>query len=201
VGGVTQDNLGTYMLLENSDVPFVIEIPGFRGYLSSRFSTEENNWRSHVLIGEKPDEIKQIEISYIQNQNGFKALQTAPRKYELYDAHGIRAKSFDTLLLKGFFEQFEIANFDRFVDLHGPEVRDSVKKSEPIFSIHVTDARDSLQSYTFYRVPEISVEDEPNPHLYPHSLWVFNNADDWMLVQTYTYLLMFREFKDFRPSL
>jgi hypothetical protein len=41
IGGVTQDQTGTYALLEGSDRPFVIEIPGFRGYLSSRFYTEE----------------------------------------------------------------------------------------------------------------------------------------------------------------
>ncbi len=201
VGGVTQDNLGTYMLLENSDVPFVIEIPGFRGYLSSRFSTDVKNWRNHVLIGEKPDLIKQIEIQYADKQNGFKVIQTAPRKYELYNAQGVKAAKFDSLLVKGFFEQFEIANFDRFVDLFGPEVKDSLRKTTPLFSIHLLDVRDSVQNYYFYKVPEISEEDDPDRHLYPQSLWVFNNSNEWMLVQTYTYLLMFREFSDFKPAL
>jgi len=44
VGGVTQDNLGTYMLLEGAEVPFVVEIPGFRGFIASRFSTDIMNW-------------------------------------------------------------------------------------------------------------------------------------------------------------
>ena len=38
VGGDTQDQLGTYsMILDNSSEPYVLEIPGFKGYLSSRF--------------------------------------------------------------------------------------------------------------------------------------------------------------------
>jgi hypothetical protein len=140
-------------------------------------------------------------LRYTQNQNGFKVVQPKPRKYELFDANGNKANSFDSLLIKGFIEQFEIAHFDRFVDLLGQEVGDSVRNSTPIITLHLTDAADSVQNYYFYKIPEISPEDEPNPHLFPHSLWVFNNANDWVIIQTYTYLLMFREFKDFKPSL
>ena len=46
VGGSTQDTKGTFMMLENSLVPFVTEIPGFDGYLTPRFFTKIG--RAHV---------------------------------------------------------------------------------------------------------------------------------------------------------
>ncbi len=201
VGGVTQDNLGSYMLLENSDTPYVIEIPGFRGYLSSRFSTETNNWRSSVLIGEKPESIKRVEFDYPENKKAnFTIVQTDRNKYELYNQNNQKTTSFDTLSVKGLLEQFEIANFSMFVDMLSDEVKDSVRNSTPLFTIHLTDSRDSIQNYYFYKIPEITEDiDVVERDIYPANMWVFNNDNDWLIIQTYTYLLMLKEFNDFSP--
>lgn len=50
IGGETQDQLGTYMMLENAIEPYVIHIPGFNGYLSSRFSCKELFWRNRNIF-------------------------------------------------------------------------------------------------------------------------------------------------------
>lgn len=50
IGGETQDQLGTYMMLENAQEPYVIHIPGFNGYLSSRFSCKELFWRNRNIF-------------------------------------------------------------------------------------------------------------------------------------------------------
>src|SRR3972149_10537431 len=41
VGGATQDKYGTYMLLENSSEPFIMSLPYFSGYLTTRYNTDE----------------------------------------------------------------------------------------------------------------------------------------------------------------
>ncbi|MDY0278974.1 MAG: DUF4340 domain-containing protein [Salinivirgaceae bacterium] len=201
-GGVTQDNLGTYMLLENSDTPFIIEIPGFRGFVSSRFSTLLKNWRNSVLISEKWEDIKEIEINLRKHpEQGFRAVQTEPRKFELYNFENKKVPYFDTLKVKGFFEQFEIANFDRGVDLLSDEFRDSVRRSIPEIQIKLTDKTDSIQNYTFFKIPYISAEQDPGTDYYPQSMWAFNDDNDWVIIQTYTYLLMFRGLDDFSPKM
>jgi len=50
IGGETQDQLGTYMMLESAIEPYVIHIPGFNGYLSSRFSCKELFWRNRNVF-------------------------------------------------------------------------------------------------------------------------------------------------------
>tara|TARA_B100000427_G_C15414877_1_gene553695 strand:- start:233 stop:1045 length:813 start_codon:yes stop_codon:yes gene_type:complete len=50
VGGETMDQLGTFMMLKGATEPYVIHIPGFNGYLSSRFSCKENLWRSKKIF-------------------------------------------------------------------------------------------------------------------------------------------------------
>ena len=53
VGGETPDQLGTFMMLQGAKEPYIVHIPGFNGYLSSRFSCKENLWRSKQIFNEK----------------------------------------------------------------------------------------------------------------------------------------------------
>src|SRR6185295_9205473 len=50
VGSATQDQLGTFMFLENSSVPFVLFIPGFDGYLTTRYILDEEEWKEHLIL-------------------------------------------------------------------------------------------------------------------------------------------------------
>ncbi len=52
IGSETPDQLGTYMMIKNAKEPYVIHIPGFHGYLSSRFSCKQHLWRSKQLFNE-----------------------------------------------------------------------------------------------------------------------------------------------------
>ena len=50
IGGETADQLGTFMMLEGAKEPYIVHIPGFIGYLSSRFSCKEKNWSSKQIF-------------------------------------------------------------------------------------------------------------------------------------------------------
>src|SRR6185312_12300142 len=70
VGDATADNLGTYMLLvnpsndENYKQPYVTYIPGFDGFLTTRYFTLEDRWRDRVILRYYPNEIKSVTLSY-----------------------------------------------------------------------------------------------------------------------------------------
>tara|TARA_B100000902_G_C27309299_1_gene917397 strand:+ start:1906 stop:2823 length:918 start_codon:yes stop_codon:yes gene_type:complete len=80
VGGETQDQLGTFMMIEGAKEPYITHIPGFNGYLSSRFSCKENLWRSkkiftkniqnaHLILKEGNDDIYTYSITNTQILN------------------------------------------------------------------------------------------------------------------------------------
>ena len=56
VGHPTQDHTGTFMILtnletgENYDEPFITHIPGFDGFLTTRYNTAEIDWRDRYLL-------------------------------------------------------------------------------------------------------------------------------------------------------
>ena len=72
IGSNTPDHLANYMLLENSQVPYVVNIPSFNGFLSPRYGIQanevnENNWRSHLVFNIPADSIKFIRYTNYMN--------------------------------------------------------------------------------------------------------------------------------------
>lgn len=64
VGGATQDGLGTFFLLEDSDEPMVTHIPGFDGYLTVRYNANAEVWRDREVFRYYPQNIDIINVEY-----------------------------------------------------------------------------------------------------------------------------------------
>ncbi len=64
VAGEANNNAGSYMLMEGSDVPYLVQIPGFEGYLSSRYSTTLEDWRDRTVFNVPEEELKSASVSY-----------------------------------------------------------------------------------------------------------------------------------------
>jgi hypothetical protein len=62
VGHETQDQMGTYMYLENSSVPYAMHIPGFNGILNVRYNTNEKAWWKRTVFSFSPEEIYSIVV-------------------------------------------------------------------------------------------------------------------------------------------
>ncbi len=119
VGGDTQDQLGTYMILENSSEPYVLSIPGFNGYLSSRFSCNEDTWKNKTIFDFGDDQIESVEINYRNPEHSFK-INT---KEELAAEYFLNFKNI-------FCEKFLKSNKDFNIE--------EVKKRDPLFDINIT---------------------------------------------------------------
>lgn len=73
IGGVTNDERGTFMILENSNKPYVVHVPGFIGQLRVRFFTDETDWRDRMVFSEKPEDIKSVTVDYpLQKSESFR---------------------------------------------------------------------------------------------------------------------------------
>ena len=68
IGGETADQLGTFMMIEGATEPYIVHIPGFNGYLSSRFSCKEQLWRSKKIF---PKQIKTVTYKKNNSKIGY----------------------------------------------------------------------------------------------------------------------------------
>ncbi|MBL7816741.1 MAG: DUF4340 domain-containing protein [Saprospiraceae bacterium] len=76
VGGTTSDDRGTFMMMENSNEPYVMHIPGFQGMLRPRFLTEEQDWRERFAFKLRPEDIKMLSVEYpTQKAKSFKLIR------------------------------------------------------------------------------------------------------------------------------
>lgn len=84
VGGVTNDESGTFMMMEGSNQPYVTHIPGFIGQLRARFFMGEDDWRDRTIFAERPENIQSIAVQYPQQKNeSFKLEKTGEAQYEV----------------------------------------------------------------------------------------------------------------------
>jgi hypothetical protein len=60
MGGVADDNQGSYMLLEGAQHVYVVNMLGFNGYLTPYYSTMIEDWRSRIVFDALPHQIKSV---------------------------------------------------------------------------------------------------------------------------------------------
>ncbi len=76
VGSEGPNYKGTFMLTEGAEKPYVVEVPGFKGFLTSRYSTDIADWRDRSVFRLQPDEIRSVSVSYDEEPlNSFTIVQ------------------------------------------------------------------------------------------------------------------------------
>tara|TARA_B100001250_G_scaffold376562_1_gene364920 strand:- start:5188 stop:6129 length:942 start_codon:yes stop_codon:yes gene_type:complete len=116
IGSNTSDHLGTYMLLKESNQPFVIHIPSFNGFLTPRYgiqgsSLNISNWRSNTVFNLSADAIEHIQYTdHTRLENSY-ILNTNP--LELFNSEN-KSISFNKKKLKKLLNSFQKINCESY---------------------------------------------------------------------------------------
>jgi hypothetical protein len=204
VGGGNQELTGTFMLLEHSSVPFIMYIPGFNGYLTTRYFTDEKEWRSRAVFDYMPQEIKKITLNYTYTPNSSFSLERIGNGFKLIAiATNKVIEDADTAFCNAYIGYYKNKNFEGFVK---PQTnKDSVLKATPILVISVLDMQGKSKNVKFYsKANEGELRDEKGK-LYEHDIERMHanidNSNDLMLVQLYVFDKLFKSPTDFaRPA-
>lgn len=210
VGGPTQNQLGTYMLLENSSKPFIMHIPGFKGYLSPRYFTSENEWRSREIFSFDRDEIASVGLkNYIIPEQSFTILNksTAGEKHEfqLFNAAGENISPIDTLKIASYLTFFEKIHFEGFDTAIKEEAKDSIIDSGPNFILNIK-AKDGMEkSITMYNMPiskrsSVQIDRDGNPLTIDRDRFygVIEDEENFVVLQYYVFEKILRLLDEFR---
>jgi len=192
VGDATSDQTGTYMLMENSSMPFITYIPGFRGFLSTRFSPLEKDWRNPGIFNYRLNDIKSVQLDFVEYpEHSFKIVNNGDRTFALFNPSEIGDKTypFDTLKVLNYMSSFDNVNFEALVN-HISK-KDSILKSPPlyIFSIELSNGdKNIVKTYKKWAV-EGEEDTEGNPVIYDRDrMYALVNGDkDFVLIQYYVF--------------
>ncbi|HSH66537.1 MAG TPA: DUF4340 domain-containing protein [Bacteroidia bacterium] len=170
VGMETQDQTGTYMILIDPETmkpsakPFVTYIPGFEGYLTTRYFTDEKGWRDISVFKYHPDNIKSIKLETPYNpQYGYEVTVNGNNDYHVTLADHKPLSNVDTLAVKQYLTYFQNLNFEAFEDQLTEQQMDSVRNSKPINILTLTDKDGKISSVKFFaRYPKHRGEKDVN---------------------------------------
>lgn len=62
LGTETKDSKGTVMMMEGSNTPYIIELPGLQGFVNATYSLDPLHWRENLLFRANLDRIQSISL-------------------------------------------------------------------------------------------------------------------------------------------
>ena len=155
VGGETADQLGTFMMIEGAKEPYVIHIPGFNGYLSSRFNSREELWRDKKLFKNNS------KIYYNVQDLSFNNSDTNPNKWLEIDASKVK-----NTYCEKFLTQIQLQE---------------IKKRQP-FIIFKSEENEKLKYFYCYRKKPPN-KDKYKMNMYDQERFYIIQGSTLMLVQ------------------
>ena len=132
--------------------PFVTYIPGFDGYLTTRYFTEEKGWRDRTVFNYNPNEIKSVKLEVTgKPENDYELLVKGNNDYQIKMLSTNKTvANIDTLAVKQYLSYFQQINFESFeVSITQPQI-DSTLKCQPINTLTITDTKGAANKTKFY---------------------------------------------------
>lgn len=192
VGRETQDMMGTHMFRDGDKVPFVIHIPGFRGFLTPRFVTEPMKWRSHAIVDLDVNAIARIELQMPAAPEENFAVVNNGAGFDLMVGGGQQAPAFDTARVAQLLSSFTYLNFDEFAKIV-PNANSRSLDGAPRTILTITDTagrQTELCTYIKYYNPD-DFEAMPDSTLYNtfdlDRLYAIINRKDTVLIQYFVF--------------
>lgn len=197
VGGETQDALGTYMLLadaetgKNSSVPFIMYIPGFEGYLTTRYFTVAADWRDRTIFSYVPTNIKTIKVEYpTEPQSSFIVHNKGENLFDVQTLNPpATVPGFDTIAVKQYLSYFRNIQFESIEKEPAKVNRDSIVASQPLVTITVTDNEGKANWVKLFRkrAQEGKLDMKGNPMQFDVDRLYAITGDDFVLCQFYVF--------------
>ncbi|MFN0213241.1 MAG: hypothetical protein ACKVT2_03220, partial [Saprospiraceae bacterium] len=194
VGGVTNDERGTVLMMEGSEQPYLVHVPGFIGQIRLRFFVGDDQWRDKAIFREKPEDIQSVFVEYPQRKNeSFKLEKTAEASYGVKPFFGT-TKLMTSPQRKGVAEaylvQFESIVAEAF-ETENP-LRDSVKALVP-FAIVTMKKTDGVEKKVRFWPVEVEVNSNTGLSSVNRYFTDVNN-EDFMLTQDRVFGGLFRGY-------
>lgn len=203
VGSATADNMGTFMLLEGADSPFVVHLLGFRGYVAPRYSTMEKEWRDHAIFRTKLYDIREVVMEIPREPENSYRVVNADDELLLYQLDAQQPLPFDTLKMLNFLTAFADIRFEELMHDRMPAERiDSIKNSQPRNVLTLLDKNGAQTSIkTFYKENidrTVDPEGIPYPYDVDRLYALVNDERDFVLIQYYVFDKVLRPLSYFK---
>jgi len=196
IGDNTDELNGNFMLMEGSKHVFVMNIPGFDGFVSTVYFMDETEWRSREIFRFDPNEIMQIDVTYAgQKDSSFSIVRTAGNTLQLVSGKTTTAVP-NPEIMQYYLKQYKLLNCESFIT--DTYKKDSLAALPAVCEIMVTDKSKRSQLLKVYYRPvtyrskvQFTYEDKPIEFDLDKFYGVYNNNGDLAIIQNFVFGKLF----------
>jgi hypothetical protein len=197
VGGPNISNSASNMFLEFDGVPskkiYEVSLPGFSGYLTTRFLVNEADWRSKEIFNYAPDEFKEIEIKYLNDSgNTDFVLAKKDDSYALkFNGNTLASAQLNQKNVISYILQLRnklVLDYS-FQKPNEAAIKDSLLSVHKFAEMKITDADNQVQLMTIVNMPvnqgsnvKYDVNGDPLIVDVDYKYIVFGEEKDWGIV-------------------
>lgn len=200
VGGENQELSATFMMLQGATDPYAVHIPGFRGYLSSRFFTQEYVWRDKTVLNYDNRNIASVHMQYHdvnQKKESFH-IEVSGEDYLLSTLDKNNLIDGDQKKLQSYLASFRKLNAEGYIS--GNLDIDSLLKVKPIFDLTVKTKDLQEKHITAYhkKAKKGTIVDGDITMRDPERMYAFIDGEDWVIIQTNTFGKVMKTLSDLK---
>lgn len=153
MGSPTPDNLGNYAIMEKAKVPYIVYVPGFRGFISPYFSALASDWKSHELLNLRISEIAWVQLLDFEHpEASLQIRRHGDKHFDIVDMQSGQALPvYDTLKLYDHLSSYRKLNFEFFAEDFSKGLRDTVLASR-FKELQVRDTQGKELKITMYHI-------------------------------------------------
>ncbi len=209
VGHPTMDSQGTFMYLEGSSVPFIMYIPGFQGYLTTRYFAETAEWKDPAIFRYTPGSFKSLKVEDmarparsftldITTDTTVKIVQTASGKEVL---------PVDKMKVRSYLAGYQATSYEKPDHNLKKSQHDSLLLAGPFarVTVHETSGKDF--QIRCYRMPlgdyskfTSNGSEENYPFDYDKFVLQMDGDTSWYICQYYHFDRILKDPQNFTPG-
>ena len=194
VGHETQDMMACHMFRQGDKEPYIIHIPGFRGYLTPRFVTDPMSWRSHNIVHWDIRQLQRVELEIpAQPEESFAVERQGDGFAFLLTQTRTPVPNFDTARVAQMLSCFANLNFDEFASRVPNSNMDTSFNAGPRTILRITNTEGTtreLKTYLKYTNPADTLS-MPEADMYEvfdlNRLYAIIDNKDTVLIQYYVF--------------
>ena len=194
VGHETQDMMACHMFRQGDKEPYIIHIPGFRGYLTPRFVTDPMSWRSHTIVHWDIRQLQRVELDIPANPEESFAVERQGEGFAfVLTQTNTTVANFDTARVAQMLSCFANLNFDEFASRVPNSNMDTSFNAGPRTILRITNTDGTtreLKTYLKYNNPADSLA-MPDNDMYEmfdlNRLYATIDDKDTVLIQYYVF--------------
>ena len=153
IGQPTQDNMGCFAIMEGVKTPCVVYLPGFRGFITPKYSSIEDDWRSHLIVDLKLSQIQEVtSTDWEEADNSFRIVRSGNRNFDIiHSLTNQKLAPYDTLKLLDHLSDYRNLNYEAIDNTLTQTERDSIFNGK-FKELTILDTKGNKTTITMYHL-------------------------------------------------